>query len=503
MAKRKKRNAITLVSLLLALAALIGVYYWYSNKPASTENTEEATPTIALAKIDTTQISSLHYVKGDADLTLVLENNVWASKNEPGRPINQDYVKAILNAYNDINADRVINEKPENLADYGLAEPSASLEVTKSDGTVVSVKIGNVAGDSLGYYGLVNNDGIVYLLPIEMGTALQYTDAQMTAVIEAPEITAENIDYINIANRDGQNYELKLDDTGKLDNTGNNIYQWQILQPYGEGYTADTQKVSEIQSNYSSFKFIQCVDYSGQDLSKYGLDNPTATIDVGYFVPRTEPLPTPELGPTTGQQVTEKTIKDQFAYKIFVGNKDEAGDYYVQPDGTNAVYTIQASTIDKMLTMDNFSLMNKYILIPNIANVDQVSVDVNGTAYNMTIERTTQKNADGKDETVATYYFNGNKVDESAFKNLYTAMVSPQYDAEIQEDVKTDGVTPYLTMSFHIFGDNERTISASYLPYNDSFFIVKKADGTRFLVDKRKIEDLGKLISSFTGTSVE
>ena len=500
MAKRKKRNAITLVSLLLALAALIGVYVWYSNKPAK-DNSDTATSTIDLATVDTTKLSSLHYIKDDADITLVQKDDSWISQDEPDRPINQDYVKAILTAINDIKADRVIMEKPDNLADYGLAEPVASLQATMTDGTTVTVKIGNATSDSKGYYGMVNDDGKVYLLPVEMGSALQYNNTQMTAVITGPEITAANISHITITNRDGQDFDLNYIDDKSLDNTGNNLYSWNIIKPYGKGYTADSTKVSDLQSNYTTFTYTSCVDYKGEDLSKYGLDDPAASIYVGYYTTTTEALPTPETDPTTGESITEKTTYDNHDYKVFVGNKDADGNYYVRIDGSNAVYTISADSIDKMLQVDAFSILNPYVLIPNIDTVDKIVFDIAGTTYTMDIKRTAQKNSDGTDETVATYYYNGNEVKEDSFKSLYQQMISAQYDTEIKDTVSTDGVAPYMSMSFHIFGDNERTISASFLPYNDSFYIVQKDGETRFFVDKKKIDAIAAAVSQFTDST--
>ena len=43
----------------------------------------------------------------------------------------------------------------------------------------------------------------------------------------------------------------------------------------------------------------------------------------------------------------------------------------------------------------------------------------------------------------------------------------------------------------------------SIKPYNDSFDIVQKADGTRFFVDKRAIDAIATAISGFTGTSAQ
>jgi hypothetical protein len=494
MAKRKKRNAVTLVFLLLALAALIAVYIWYGNRPVA-DDTQEAAPTIDLATIDTTKVTSLHYVREDADLTLTQQDGTWISKDEPGRPINQDYVKAILNAINDINADRIISEKPENLADYGLSEPAASLEATASDGTAVTLKIGNEAGASLGYYGLVNTDGIVYLLPIEIGTALQYNNIQMTAVPESPGITASDICYLNIDSRDGEDYEIKNTDGSELDNMGSSLYTWQILKPYGEGYSADSSKISEIQSNYTGFSYKSCVDYKGTDLSLYGLDNPAAAIAIGYYEAAATPTPDSGTDSQTARKVSE--------YKIYVGNKDAEDNYYVRIDGSDAVYTIGASSIDKMLQLDAFSLLNHYVLIPNIDTVDRITADIGTTGYTMSIERTSKKDDDGNETTAAAYYFNDKEVEEDAFKSLYTTMVSAQYDAEIKGDAAVEGVAPVMTLSYHIFGDKERTLTASFLPYDDSFYIVKKEDGARFFADKRAIDAIAAAIGGFTGTNAQ
>lgn len=499
MAKRKKRNAITLVSLLLALAALIGIYFWYTNRPADDE-TDEIPETIDLATVDTEQISSIHYVRGDADLILILKDDKWISREEPERPINQDNVKAILYATDVIKADRIINENPDNLAEYGLADPAAILEITQNDNTVVELRIGSVAGNSLGYYGLVNDDGIVYLLPIEIGTSLQYNNAQMTAIEKAPSILPANIISISVTNRDGEDYELRYNDTDELDNAGSRMFNWKLLKPYGDGYSADYSKIQNILNNYTTYNYIRNVDYTGKNDAEYGLDDPAHTVEVGFTTTTTELLDKPEVDSETGALITEKQVTVTDTYKIYVGNQDDDGNYYVRVDGNLSVYTLSETTIEKMLKINAFSMMNGFVCIPNIDTVDHAVLNIEGTEYNLDIKRTTEKKDDGTEETVVTYYYNNQEADTDAFKKLYQTVVSATYDAEAKEEVQTDGLTPYMTMSFHIFGDQEKTVSASFLPYNESFFIVQKGDTVRFLVDKRKIEDIAKAVTTFTDT---
>jgi hypothetical protein len=443
----------------------------------------------------------MHYVKGDADLTLVLQDNEWVSKGEADRPINQENVNAMLKQINDIKADRIIAEKPENLADYGLDKPASLLEVSLKNGTTATVKIGNAVGNSLGYYGLVNNDGIVYLLPVDMGSAFQYDNTQMTAVKSGPSITAADIYYINVDNKGGNSYELKKDETPKFNNIGNNMFPWRIIKPYGEGYTADDARIQEVQSYFTTFDFIKCVDYKGEDLSKYGLNDPAVTIDIGYYIP----LPTPSPSPTdaasqTGNTTTLTNTGDPHEYKLYVGNTDPDGNYYVREDGSNSVYTINNSIMDRILKLSTFSMVNTYTCLPKIDDVDKVEIGLNGTNYTIDIKRTTQKDKDGKDTTVATYYFNGKAVVEKALKEMYQKLISTHYDAEIKGEIKTDGITPYFTMSYHLFGANEMTVASSFLPYDDSFYIVKKPDGTYFFADKRKIDAIADAFTTYVGT---
>ncbi|MFT4144511.1 MAG: DUF4340 domain-containing protein [Mobilitalea sp.] len=496
MNKRKKRNIVTMISLLFILAALLVIYLLVSKTPAATDDAEEVTPAIDLAAVDTTQLKSLHYVREDTDLTLILKDEVWISEKEPERPINQDYVEAILNAIDDIKADRLIMENPESLADYGLAEPMAVLEANLQDGTTVTVKVGNEAGDSLGYYGMVNEDGTVYLLPIEIGSALQYNDTEMTAVEEATTIEAANITSLTVNKGDGEKFELKYAEDDKLDNAGTNN-PWQLLSPYGEGYTAVTTEVTDFLANYTTFTYLKCVDYKGEDLEQYGLEEPAATINLEYFTTRTETLETPETDPDTGEEITEKTYKDEQVYTAYIGDKNEDGDYYIRVEGSNLIYTIGASEIDTMLSPDAFSIVNSYIDIPSIDSVDQVVIESKDQTYTLKMERSTEENAEGEEETTTGYYYNTDTVEEDAFKTLYQSIISLTYDAEVKDAVDTEGVQPYLALSFQVSGEQETTLETTFLPYDDSFYLVEKDGKAYFLVDKRKVEDMLKLVQDF------
>lgn len=504
MAKGKRKNTIILVFLALVLVVLLGIYFWYDNNQKSKESIEsEEEQSITLALVDTTQVESLHYVKGNTDLTFVSKDDVWIEQTEEERPINQERISTIFDAIKEIKANRLIIESPEDLSDYGLEQPQAVLRVKMKDQSVVTVKIGDKAMDSSGYYGLVNSDNIVYLLSTQLGSALQYNDMQMTALPEAPSITASNITHILIDNRTGEDYELLYSEEKQLDNTGSNMNAWRFLKPYGEGYTADTSKVSDLLENYTTFRYLNCVDYKGEDLARYGLEDPVSSLTIGYYESRTEALPTPETDPDTGEEITEKTYKDPYEYKIDIGDQDGEGNYYVKLGDSNAVYTMSSDTVDTILQLDSFGILNPHILIPSLEHVEKIEVQVGGTTYRMSIDHKTSTDSDGNKATSTTYTFNNKTSDEDAFKTLYQQLIGITYDAQIPNDVIVYNETPYLTLTYYLLGDNERTVSASFLPYDDNFYMVKKKDDTYFFVDKRSIDDITKALSSFTWKAKE
>ncbi|MBP1756952.1 MAG: hypothetical protein H6Q59_3350, partial [Firmicutes bacterium] len=493
MARRKKKNAVTLILLLLALAGLIGFYLWYSNRtPAQEEKKEDSS--LVLSKIDTEKVSTLHYIYQDTDLTLTKEGDLWKSETDKQRPINQDRIKSMLGVIDEITATRMVAESPEKLADFGLDAPTSILVATLADGSSVTLQIGNKVNAGNGYYALVNDDKKVYLLADTYGSGLQYTDTDITKTADDRTIEAANIRHISVDNRDSEDLELLYDEKNTLDNSGSAMFPWVILKPYSQGYTADSSAVSTLQEKYTTFDYIKCVEYQPKDLSKYGLDKPMSIISLDYLEARTEKLDKPEKNPDTGEEVTEKTYYDPKSYKIEVGNLDESNNYYAMIDGDNSVYTIDKDAIDNMIQVDAFTLLNKFVAIPNIDMVDKIDINIDGTAYTMSMERTNDKNDKGEAEVKTNYFYNGKAVEEEVFKDVYQIMIAAKYDAPIKEAVATDGVAPHLTITFHLHDENKTTLTTSYLPYDDSFYIIDNGE-TRFFADRRKIDSIVKAVT--------
>lgn len=494
MSKRKKRNAVTLVSLLLVLAALIGLYAWYSTKPAKTDDDTDKTDTaqLNLVTLDTSKVTEIQYKSADANIKLNLEDGVWKSTDDPNRPISQDYVKGLLDKMSSIKANQEVVKVPEDLSEYGLDQPKNEIHLTLKDGSLVSLLIGDEVGSADGYYAMVNDDKTVYMIPISF--SFDYKDMDFTAKEQAPSITAENITYLSIDKRDGDDIELTSTNTNTYDNSGSTFNGWRIRKPYEGNYAADSTKLSDVLAKYTSFDFITCVDYSGNDFDKYGLLEPADTIDIKYI----EQSPSATPAASKDDSSAGKRTGTEKEYKLIVGDQNDNGDYYVRVDGSAMVYTLDKATVEGMLKVDVFGFMSPYINIPNIQNVDEIKAEIAGKEYTLGIKHSIGKDKDGKETDSAIFSYNGSVVDETSFKNMYQVMVMPRYDAVLKKDVDIKTLKPVMTLSFHIFKDQETSITSSFLPYDDSFYIVDKGTGSYFLVDKRTIDDMAKVISTFT-----
>ena len=438
MSKRNKKNLITLVLLILLLALLTVFYFWNKNRdrdennksnPDKVDMEDDSNPLIYT--LDKEKINKIHISNDELDITLLLDGQTWKDENDSKRPINQTIVQNMINTVEEVRAIQVVNNSPEDLQEYGLGNAAIKVEVEQSDGKSLKLKIGQSAITSEGYYSLINDDGIVYLISNSYASSFGYTDKDMTALPTGPDIDPQYIYHIEVLKKDGEDFELLYDP--EADTSGSDLFPWTILKPFEEAYSADGSKVSEIQPIFGNFDFVACVEYDSEDLDKYSLEEPEATIYVGYNKYQTVTLDEPETSPETGEEITEKTYHEELDYKIHVGSKDENGNYYVREEGSKAVYIMESDKIEPMLEVEVIDVISSFVLIPSISLVDSIDIEIDGKSYTMKIKRTPATDEDGEEDEMVSYYYQGNEVDEGVFKDVYQVMIAAKYDARIKE----------------------------------------------------------------------
>lgn len=502
MRKRKKKNLITMISLLLVLVLLSGFYIWYLNKGKFGKNdtigdsTSGTDSSIVIATMDPALIDRIHFRNENADMTFIREGDSWILEADKDRPIKQNYVQNMINLVDEIKTDRIVNENPDDLGQYGLSSPYAYIEATSSDGKSIALSIGNKVPGGLGYYAKLEGDDAVFTVVAIYGTHLSYSDANMTQIEHGPNIVSNNIYHVEVLQKDKEDFELIYDPDSFYHIAGTPLLSWAILRPFEEVYTADTTKVAELLSNYSTFSFLNCVEYNAEDFARYGLEEPTASVFVEYYEQYEDQLDEPEINPDTGEEINSKTITEEKGFKLYIGNKDDNGDYYVRKDGDNAVYTMKNTNVEKMLAIDAFSILSTFVNIYNIETVNKIDIDIKGKPYTMEIKRETIINDEGEEEIKPTYYYQGEIADEDIFKDVYQVMIGAKIDSPLKNEVSISELEPIITLSYHIEG-NEEPITTVYYTFDESFYLIDKGYPIRFLADKRRIDGIIEAIEEF------
>jgi hypothetical protein len=503
MQKRRKKNLITLISLLVVLVLLLGFYIWYLNKDKFSkshidyDNSLARDSSLVIATMDPELINKFHFRNENADMTFIREGDSWILESDKERPIKQNYVQNMMNLLDEIKSDRIVNEESEDLGQYGLSSPYAYIEASQSDGKTIALSIGNEVTGGKGYYAKLEGNDAVFIVISIYGTHLSYSDADMTQIEHGPNIVSNNIYHVQILQKDKEDFELLYDPDSLYHIAGTPLLSWAVLKPYEEVYTADTTKVSELLSNYSAFSFLSCVEYKALDFAKYGLEEPVASVLVKYYQQYEDQLDEPETNPDTGEEISTKTITEEKEFKLYVGSMDDNGDYYVRKDGDNAIYTMKNTNVEKMLTIDTFNILSTFVNIYNIETVNKIEIDIKGKPYTMEIKRETIINEDGEEEIESTYYYQGKIAKEDVFKDVYQAMISAKIDTQLNNELSLDDTEPILTLSYYIEGIDE-AITAVYYAYDESFYLIGKGGHSiRFLADKRRIDNIIKAIEEF------
>ena len=167
-----------------------------------------------------------------------------------------------------------------------------------------------------------------------------------------------------------------------------------------------------------------------------------------------------------------------------------------------SVFTLQKSDF-AFLDDTAFKLVDKFIIIPFIDNVDSFKVVGNGTTLTGEIKRvkkdtgnnsssssTSSSSSSGSsaDQYDTTYFLNGVQVDEKPFKTFYQALIGLRADAE-NPNPKPLG-TPDVTIAFTMNKGPQTTIETQLEKVNRDFYAAYLNGITEFLVSDYQVANI-------------
>jgi hypothetical protein len=500
-----KKQALTLIGLCLLLAVGIVLYFVVPKGEDADSDEDSTTDTVRVMSIDEDSITqvSIQSKEGD-DISLKKENDTWTMDEMPDAPIDQDTVESLFNNVSPVTASKELDVGTDDLAEYGLDEPQMTVKITTSEGEEYELLFGDTVPTSGGNYGMTADGDKIYTFSETLYSSFDVERNSLITKEEVADIDADYLTLISIKNKNKTTFHAEIvSDEEKVDAYTN----WVISKPYEKKLAGSlTDDWTTLEGFYTSVTFQDLVEYGCSNMKKYGLDEPSAEVKVGYFELKDgyeEPEDTDSSDDSdssdSSSSVTKNTSKapsvpeeyrDNKSYTLYIGDTNEDGDYYVRLKGSKNVYTLAQSSVTNMTGVDAYTYMDHSVyatLATDLQGYD-VTLGSGKSAKTIHVTHTTEKDEDDKDKNVWT--LNGTTVsddDEETFLTPFSKAFLLEFTSTAKKKVKS-GDEPVLSIVYH---EDSRDVTVTYYPYDGTNFYRVDKDGMNyFLVDKLAVDDV-------------
>lgn len=274
--------------------------------------------------------------------------------------------------------------------------------------------------------------------------------------IEHPTITSDGIRKL-VLKRDGEeifclskepaDYKMEFD-------------YWEILNPYDETATVNTETMYKLFDVLSGFDFSTTAEVP--DGTDTGVAGSTTTMQIDYT----------ESTDTSAE--ADKTVT------LLLGNEDDLGNRYVAIEGyENEVYKIPTSTLEAIYELNPFDYILKIPALVNIETVESIDIKTKEFSYTMKIK-------DGK------YYIGDKDVEKETFTTLYQALLNVMLDSSLDTPKAENEKEQVLNVVFHRTTKEAPEITLTYFTYDGNYDSVAVNGKERYLV---KTSDVNNLIA--------
>ncbi len=401
-------------SLLVAavlLVALSGAVWWSKRHPEAAQSSTTNTPASPkLADIPSAQIKSLTLKKKDGSTVEIQKvKDKWTIAAPTAYPADQDAVSSMTSSLSPMTADSVVDDKPTDVAKYGLNTPSLTVAVGETNGKSQDIYFGDdVPAGSLVYV-RVGSDPKVYAVAATAKTSLDkgLNDLRDKRLLTFDSNSLTRVELVSPKN------DVEF---GK-----SNANEWRIVKP--QPYRVENFQVEEL---------IRKLGEAKMDLSTNADDTKKS-----------------EANFASGKLVTTAKVSDSSGTQTLEVRKNK-DDYYARSSVAKGAYKI-SSDLGKELEKTPEDYRNKKIF--DFGFSDPTKIDITGSAGDKSFTRS------GTD-----WKLNGQTMDSGSVQTFIDRL----RDASASKFVDTGFTTPVFTATV-VSNDGKKTEKVEFSKSGDNY----------------------------------
>lgn len=431
------RRGWTLIGVLVVLGVLVGAYFFVT-RPKPAPAAAAVQPELSKGEKDKL-VKVVLSDRPEGTLTLVKKAGKWNTEPPAAVPLEPTTIDDLLFGFSALNAERIIEEHPSDLGQYGLAPPRAMGTGTWEDGTSHTLLLGDKTPSGSTYYIQVKGNPRVYTVQSFTGQHLHWTLKDLRSRTISPAINYDEVEYVKIVERDGAVLEVKRKTEAETKSFQLGFGPFLLTRPYVTVRGLDAQKQDTVIKGAQSVSISDFAEEPVKGLDAYGLARPRAEV----------------------------IVRDKSNTIDYIFGDQKGTQTWFALRGQPGVYLVDTSSLDFLKTKP-FDIVDKFTFIPNLEDVDRMDITAGGKTHTLVITRTTKKAAKQGDPDVVTaaYTADGKTVEEDSFKKFYQSLIGLQLEGEMAKRVPN---APEVSVTFSLNKGEVKTVRIDYAPYDRDF----------------------------------
>ncbi len=498
MTRKQKNIRDYIIGLVVVCVLIVAIIIVGKNPEEAKEDEEEVVTNIVsvegwsitdLAIGDIKQVT--YTLKDEEPVVFEKKVNAWILASDAKFPLSEDSFKEqFLQKYIDGQVFDVV-EGYDNLADYGIEDPEAIIEVIDKDGATRTYKIGAYNGVIRAYYLYHVEEDVLYTASGDFLYICRDDIYDFAMVDNFPSFSINELDRMIMKNGQKKVELVYFADGYETDPF--NSCKWFIKSPFSFYRACDAQDVSDnFEELFTGLGFCGKVDYYADDeeLESYGL----ATSDRYYEIVYKDS--------ETNESKDSSNSYSRVNVKVLFGNYNEEEDAYyariilttgfeIDDELSRSINLIDRAKADAVLNIDPVDYIYPFTLYVKMTEFDGGGFTVSkadGTEYKIEYDAIYGEESSTIIEEEHAL-LNGKEVDIDKFKDSYYNFIKIYVNKGIytQEEI-VDCEPTYVLKYDRVVDDFYGDAVIEYREYDSTYYQVSINGYVDSLVVRRDVD---------------